>query len=59
MRIKIGYDLLFDVPAPVSMMLMLYVHPSRGQAWTAALSQPGKEQSLWREIEVAMPNCRS
>jgi len=30
MRIKIGYDLVFDVPAPVSMMLMLYVHPSRG-----------------------------
>src|SRR4051812_24697024 len=29
MRIKIGYELAFDVPAPVSMMLMLHVHPSR------------------------------
>jgi transglutaminase-like putative cysteine protease len=29
MLIKIGYDLTFDVPAPLPMNLMLYVHPSR------------------------------
>ncbi|HEV3263435.1 MAG TPA: transglutaminase family protein [Gemmataceae bacterium] len=29
MFIRIGYELVFDVPAPVPMLLMLYTHPSR------------------------------
>src|SRR5688500_18821463 len=29
MLIKIGYEMVFDVPAGVSMMLMLYVHPEQ------------------------------
>jgi transglutaminase-like putative cysteine protease len=29
MRIKIGYDLIFEAPGPTPMLLMLYVHPSR------------------------------
>jgi transglutaminase-like putative cysteine protease len=29
MFIRIGYDLIFEVPAPTPMLLMLYVHPSR------------------------------
>ena len=29
MRIKLGYELVFDVPAPTPMVLMLYLHPSR------------------------------
>ncbi|HEY2586453.1 MAG TPA: transglutaminase family protein [Tepidisphaeraceae bacterium] len=29
MLIHIGYELVFEVPAPVSMQLMLYTHPSR------------------------------
>jgi transglutaminase-like putative cysteine protease len=29
MQIKIGYDLIFEAPAPTAMLLMLYVHPSR------------------------------
>ena len=29
MLIRIGYDLLFQVPAPVAMLAMLHVHPSR------------------------------
>src|ERR1051326_2592794 len=29
MLIRIGYDLIFDVPAPTVMLLMLRVHPSR------------------------------
>jgi transglutaminase-like putative cysteine protease len=29
MRIRIGFDLVFDLPAPVPMLLMLYVHPDR------------------------------
>jgi transglutaminase-like putative cysteine protease len=29
MLIRIGYELLFDVPAPTPMLLMLYPHPSR------------------------------
>ena len=28
MLIRIGYDIIFDVPAPTPMVLMLYVHPS-------------------------------
>jgi transglutaminase-like putative cysteine protease len=31
MRIKIGYEIVFDIPSPVSMMLMLYTHPSRAE----------------------------
>jgi transglutaminase-like putative cysteine protease len=29
MHIRIGFDLIFDIPAPTPMLLMLYVHPSR------------------------------
>jgi transglutaminase-like putative cysteine protease len=36
MYIRLGYELVFDIPAPVTMMLMLYAHPSRA----AALLQP-------------------
>ncbi len=29
MLIRVGYELLFDVPAPTSMLLKLYLHPSQ------------------------------
>ena len=29
MLIKLGFELVFDVPAPVAMLLMLYVHPDK------------------------------
>lgn len=29
MQIRIGYDISFETPCPVPMLLMLYVHPSR------------------------------
>jgi len=29
MLIRLGYDIQFDVPAPVAMIAMLHVHPSR------------------------------
>jgi transglutaminase-like putative cysteine protease len=29
MLIRIGYDIVFEVPAPVSVMLMLYTHPEK------------------------------
>jgi len=29
MRIKIGYELVFDVPSPAPMLVMLFTHPSR------------------------------
>ena len=29
MLIKIGFDIIFELPAPTPMILMLYVHPSR------------------------------
>jgi transglutaminase-like putative cysteine protease len=29
MLIRVGYDLVFDVPAPAPMLLTLYLHPSR------------------------------
>ena len=29
MLIRIGYELIFDLPAPAPMLLMLYVHPSQ------------------------------
>lgn len=32
MLIHIGYELIFDVPASVSMMLMLYTHPDQASA---------------------------
>lgn len=31
MLIRIGYDIVFDSPAPVPMILMLYTHPSRAE----------------------------
>jgi len=30
MRIRIGYDIVYDLPAPTALLLMLYTHPSRG-----------------------------
>ena len=39
MFIRIGYDLLFNLPAPTTMLLMLSVHPSR------FLSLRGREQT--------------
>jgi transglutaminase-like putative cysteine protease len=38
MLIKIGYELIFNLPAPASMLLMLYTHPSR----EADLREPQK-----------------
>ena len=32
MRIRIGYELAFEVPQPTPMQLMLYVHPDRARA---------------------------
>ena len=29
MLIRVGYDLIFDVPTPTSIMFLLYLHPSR------------------------------
>src|SRR5258708_1149735 len=29
MLIKVGYEIAFESPAPVAMVLMLYLHPSR------------------------------
>src|ERR1043166_2827036 len=29
MLIKVGYEIAFELPAPVAMVLMLYLHPSR------------------------------
>jgi transglutaminase-like putative cysteine protease len=29
MLIRVGYEMVFDVPAPVSLLLLLYTHPSR------------------------------
>jgi hypothetical protein len=29
MLIRVGYDMAFHCPAPLAMVLMLYVHPSR------------------------------
>ena len=29
MRIEIGYDIVFECPTPVAMILILNVHPSR------------------------------
>jgi transglutaminase-like putative cysteine protease len=31
MRIRLGYDIRFDIPAPVAMVALLNVHPSRRQ----------------------------
>src|SRR5690242_12698431 len=32
MLIRLGYDIQFDVPAPVPMIVLLNVHPSRRQS---------------------------
>jgi transglutaminase-like putative cysteine protease len=40
MLIRIGFDLTFELPAPVPMILMLYTHPSR----SASLAGPEKIQ---------------
>jgi transglutaminase-like putative cysteine protease len=38
MLIKVGFDLVFDVPAPTPVMFLLYLHPSR----LATVRQPEK-----------------
>jgi transglutaminase-like putative cysteine protease len=38
MYIRLGYELVYNVPAPVPMLLMLYTHPSRA----ATLRQPDR-----------------
>jgi transglutaminase-like putative cysteine protease len=40
MLIRLGYDLVFDLPAPTPMLLMLYVHPSRADT----LREPDRVQ---------------
>ena len=36
MQIRIGYDLIFEVPQPTPMQLMLYVHPDQAARAAAA-----------------------
>lgn len=38
MLIRVGYDLVFNLPEPVPMLLLLYVHPSR----SGSLRQPDR-----------------
>ncbi len=47
MLIRIGYELLFELPAPVPMLLMLYTHPEQAHA----LQKPEK---MLVEPEVAV-----
>jgi transglutaminase-like putative cysteine protease len=49
MLIRLGYDIQFDIPAPVPMVAMLHVHPSR----TADLREPD-ELRLAPEAPVAI-----
>ena len=49
MLIKIGYELVFDVPKPVSMLLALYTHPDQAHA----LQKP---ERLRVEPEVPVKN---
>jgi transglutaminase-like putative cysteine protease len=46
MLIRLGYELLFDVPAPAAMLLLLFVHPSR----SADLRRPDRVR-----VEPALP----
>src|ERR1700742_2920420 len=32
MLIKIGYELIFNIPSPVNMLMMLYTHPEQAHA---------------------------
>src|ERR1035438_1318305 len=40
MLIRLGYDILFDIPGPAAMVAMLHVHPSRA----ADLREPDELQ---------------
>lgn len=46
MLIRLGYEMVFQIPAPTPMLLMLYVHPSRA----AALREPDRVR-----VEPATP----
>src|SRR5213080_501195 len=46
MLIRIGYELVFEIPAPVPMLLMLYIHPEQA----AVLREPER-----LVIEPAVP----
>lgn len=46
MLIHIGYELIFDIPSPVEMLLMLYVRPER----THVLRQPE-----WLDVQPRVP----
>src|SRR5258708_26448906 len=47
MLIKIGYELIFDIPVPVPMLLMLYVHPDQA----GVLQRPERLQ-IFPEVPV-------
>ena len=49
MLIKIGYELIFDIPAPVNMLLALYTHPEQADA----LRRP---ERLILEPDIAVRN---
>ena len=36
MHIRIGFELVFDVPRPTSMLLMLYLHPESAASLTGS-----------------------
>lgn len=45
MLIKIGYEVIFDIPSPVNMLLALYVHPEQVQ-------QLRRPERLWVQPDV-------
>jgi transglutaminase-like putative cysteine protease len=49
MLLRLGYDLLFDVPAPTPMLLLLCTHPSRAGSLRAA-DQPQAEPDVPIEL---------
>jgi transglutaminase-like putative cysteine protease len=46
MRIRLGHELIFEVPRPTAMLLMLYLHPD---------AAPALEAPEWIEVEPAVP----
>ena len=55
MFIRLGYDIEFEIPAPVAMVAMLSVHPSRAADLRAPFASPLSAHTEWALRKKANP----
>ena len=61
MLIRVGYDIIFEHPAPTPLIAMLYLHPSRGPSIRRGnyllMNHRCRAANIWMSLAIAAIAC--